>query len=181
MITGTKVSIEKLGGYQSKGGWVYTFSMTIQGGNGPVTGEIGSKTEVYPMNAGETISVEPTNTQHGMKFKKINADYQQQPPQQNGQQAAPQPTGATNDPNGMDSRKQSEIRRGNALNAIFSATEIPSDMVEQYLNAAVNWIKNGKWLLNCPIDQPDKTQPGVTEYVPVDDTPAAVSDDDIPY
>jgi len=94
-LTGTIQSIQPLGGYDSQGGYINTFSMTIQCQDGQHTGEIGSKSNPYPMNIGEQIVVMESNTQHGIKFKKVNTQYagnqqggnqgEQQPPQQNQQ------------------------------------------------------------------------------------------------
>ena len=93
--TGTITNIvpTQQGGYQSQGGYVYTFMMSIQTDAGVIQGEIGSKTQLYPLGCGSPISVEVTQTEHGMRFKKINPQYagqqgqSQAPPQQ--QQAPP--------------------------------------------------------------------------------------------
>ena len=88
--------------------YMYTFDMTVNGPSGPVTGEIGSKSQQYPMQIGEQIIVNSTTTQHGIKFKKVNPQYQgggqqqgggqsqqnqqpQQRPQQRSQQPLPGP------------------------------------------------------------------------------------------
>lgn len=63
------------GGYSGTHGWVYTFDVTIQNPQGTLTGEIGSKTEQYPLVEGQEITVEPRRTEHGVKFKKINPQY----------------------------------------------------------------------------------------------------------
>ena len=75
VITGTIANIVSDGGYQSQNGYIYTFQMTIQGQNGSATGQIGSKSEVYPVAVGQQISVEMTETEHGVRFKKHNAQY----------------------------------------------------------------------------------------------------------
>jgi len=72
------------GGYQSQNGWIYTFMLTIQCQDGVHSGEIGTKTQNFPMNTGEQITVEMTQGQYGPRFKKIN-------PQYAGQDGAPQP------------------------------------------------------------------------------------------
>ncbi len=100
--TGQIVQIVSDGGYQGQNGYINTFQMTIQCPDGTFTGQIGSKSGIYPMNSGETINVEVTNTQHGVRFKKFNPQYAQvnqttapqaaQPPQRASQRQA-QPAG----------------------------------------------------------------------------------------
>jgi len=87
-IQGTITHIEptQQGGYQSQGGYVYTYMMTINTQNGPVTGEVGSKSNPYPSQIGEQIIVESTTNQHGVKFKKVNPQYQNQGQSQGGYQ-----------------------------------------------------------------------------------------------
>lgn len=75
--TGTIRSIQPNGGYQSANGYISTFMMTLQTDEGQITGEIGSKSEIYPMNPNDQITVEIKNTNHGVKFKKINPQYAQ--------------------------------------------------------------------------------------------------------
>ena len=85
MKTGIIKQIQPNGGYQSQRGYIYTSMMTIDvAGEGQITGEIGSKSDPYPMNVGDEITFDFTNTAHGTKFKKVNPQYAQ------GQQNAPQ-------------------------------------------------------------------------------------------
>jgi len=76
--TGQITQITPDGGYQSQRGYIYTFQMTIQCPDGTFTGQIGSKSQVYPLGIGETINVDVTSTQHGVRFKKFNPQYAQQ-------------------------------------------------------------------------------------------------------
>jgi hypothetical protein len=81
MISGTIANIVPLGQYNSQNGVVFTFTMTINSElHGAVTGEIGSKSNVYPMKIGENITVEVTQSDYGTRFKKINPQYQRQGP-----------------------------------------------------------------------------------------------------
>lgn len=73
-------------GYQSKNGYIFTYNMTIQTATGQITGEIGSKSEPYPMSAGAEIIVEVKDTAHGTKFKKVNPQQGSQQPAQGGSQ-----------------------------------------------------------------------------------------------
>ncbi len=73
--TGQIVQITPAGGYQSQNGYINTFQMTLQCPDGTFTGEIGAKSQQYPMNVGDTINVTVTNDQYGMKFKKFNPQY----------------------------------------------------------------------------------------------------------
>lgn len=101
--TGTIVSIIKVGGYQSQQGYIYTFNMTIDCDGQHYTGEIGSKSEVYPANPGQQITVTMTQDQYGVKFKKFNPKYAQQDQQQGTQQpqqGTQQPQQGTQQPAG---------------------------------------------------------------------------------
>lgn len=119
--TGQILSIvpTQAGGYASQGGWVYTFNMTIQCADGQFTGEIGSKTEQYPLSAGEQISVQVTNSQNGVKFKKFNPQYAAQDAPQGGQQGRSQPAqskGEAKDDSNVDwDAKDLRMARMNAL------------------------------------------------------------------
>jgi hypothetical protein len=85
--TGTIRAIQPNGGYQSQNGYINTFMMTLQTDEGQITGEIGSKSQNYPMNINDEITVQIKNTTHGVKFKKINPQYQQQGGTQQSQQS----------------------------------------------------------------------------------------------
>lgn len=89
-IQGTIVSVvpTQSVGYQIKNGYIYTFDMSIQTPQGVMTGEIGSKSQIYPLALGQQIIVEQTDSGQGVKFKKINPQYQPPQHQQAPQQAA---------------------------------------------------------------------------------------------
>ena len=160
-ITGQITNIQPKGGYQGQKGYIYTFDMAIQSPQGQHIGEIGSKSQIYPMQLGETIIVDVTKTEHGVRFKKVNPKYAGSP------QNAQQPTGKPND-------NQLHIRRGNALNAIMSATEIPSDKIGDFLNAGLRWIETGQWSLLPPrVQTPPAENPPPSEddYIPAIDDP----------
>ena len=91
IISGTIVSIVPDGGYDGSNGHIYTFQMTIQTDAGPVTAQIGSKSQTYPVALGADISVEYTTSAHGPRFKKYNPKYVAQPLQQPAQPAQQQP------------------------------------------------------------------------------------------
>ena len=135
--TGTIEQIVPDGGYQGQKGYIHTFQMTVKCPDGTFTGQIGSKSAVYPMTIGQEISVEVTNTEHGVRFKKFNPQYAQGGSQGGGGQKA--------DPN-----RELHIKRGNALNAVMSATTIAPDLIGDYLAAAVNWIDTGQWQVLPP-------------------------------
>ena len=85
MKTGTITNLQPAGGYDGQNGHINTFHMTIQFPDGMVTGEIGTKSQNYPANVGDSISVDVSQTQYGVRFKKVNPQYAQQDAQQ-GQQ-----------------------------------------------------------------------------------------------
>jgi hypothetical protein len=132
--TGQITHIVKKGGYPSQGGYIHTFNMTVQFPDGEDTGEIGSKSEQYPMQRGDEITVEISDTQYGRRFKKVNPGYQQGPSHSAQSQNS-------------DPARDLSIKRGNALNAVMSATQIPSDKVGEYLVASMGWLNNGVWKL----------------------------------
>ena len=81
-LQGQITNIVPDGGYQSQNGYINTFQMTIQAPNGVFTGQIGSKSQVYPLAVGEQINVTATATEHGVRFKKFDPKYANQPPAQ---------------------------------------------------------------------------------------------------
>ena len=87
IINGTIKTIVADGGYNTKYGYNYRFKMTIDTPNGEITGEIAAKSQVYPMTAGQPITVDLTTDQYGTKFKKVDPQYAQNT-QQGQQQAA---------------------------------------------------------------------------------------------
>lgn len=157
-LTGKIISIVPTEGYQSQGGWIYTFDITIQGPNAQVTGEIGSKTTPYPLAVGQEISVTADQTDHGVKFKKFNPGYQ------GGQGGG---SGGGQRGGGKSPELEERIIRGNALNAVMSSANIMPDEIENYLMAGVNFIKSGVWGLSQQ-DSFDPT-PRQEEGGPVDD------------
>ncbi|KKM15295.1 hypothetical protein LCGC14_1697450 [marine sediment metagenome] len=166
MITGTILNIEPTqeGGYQSQNGYIYTFVMTIETPNGPLSGEIGSKTELYPVSVGKEITVNVTNDAgRGVKFKKINPQYASQSQPQNTQQGTQQPRQSTN----VSSNTQDRITRGNAANAVFSAVEsIPLDFIGNYLLAAKDWIETGEWRRPVTTDRPEPKPNSQEDEIP---------------
>lgn len=75
-IQGTIFSIESDGGYDSQNGYIYTFQMCVHDQNGAAHyGQIGSKTEIYPLAKGQPIIVDTKEDQHGIKFTKVNPKY----------------------------------------------------------------------------------------------------------
>ena len=121
------------------------------------TGNIGSK-KGYQGN--EQITVEVTeDPQYGTKFKRIDPDYAQGGSQGGGGQKA-------------DPARELTIKRGNALNAVMSATTIPSDMIGSYLIASMGWLNNGVWNVLPPNVKPEPWD------VPAEPSPI---EDDIPF
>ena len=82
-VTGTVRSVlpTQAGGYQGSNGYIYTFDMVVDSPQGTFNGEIGSKSQIYPLAAGQPITVVVTDTQHGPRLKKVNPQYAQGPPQ----------------------------------------------------------------------------------------------------
>ena len=142
-------------------------------------GRIGSK-QGYQGGEQITVSIEQKADSDGNTynyFKRFNPQYsggEWTPPTdqstlQSGQQAPP---AAAQQQNGQ---KEMRIVRGNALNAVMSATTVPSDMISDYLLTSVQFILTGNWILKPKLGQPDKTE---NQY---NYNPRTESDDDIPF
>lgn len=158
------------GGYHSQNGWIYTFNMTIQFPDGATTGEIGAKTEQYPLAAGEQISVQITNSQNGVKFKKFNPQYAPQPQPQGGQQAPQRPAQATNAP--ATSKDRLIVTQ-----VVFKAMAAAGGVNEQLLEANVNMIMRvGSGQKPESFEQKYNIQPD-----PVNDNAPLPTDDDASF
>lgn len=147
MQTGKIISLQPTAevGYQSKDpkiGYIYTFNMSVQCPDGVVTGEIGSKTQVYPMKVGDEIKVEVNQTNYGVRLKKIT-DFK-------------------------DGKGKTEDNRGYALSytkdlvvaKIVALTEIFS-----WADKMVNWLDN-KPQVPTPMPQPQQSTPPPDDDVP---------------
>ena len=131
--TGQIAGIIKKGGYQGRNGYIHTFNMTITFPDGQQVGEIGSKSENYPMNVGDEILVQITSDQHGTKFIRQNPAYE------GGQQGGSQGGGGQkSDPN-----RDLHIKREVAIKAVLGSPMITPDQAGVYLLAVMNWIETG--------------------------------------
>ena len=166
----------KEGGYNSSGGgWINTFNMTIQCPEGQITGVIGTKSQQYPMNAGDTINVTVTNSQKGVKFKRFKDGYAPQPGQQQapqGQQQPPQQARqATNAPAGNKDR----LIVTQVVFKAMAAETLP--VSEALLEAGVNMIMrvgSGQKPEQIPFDQ-------FKQENPVSQDGPGPNEDDIPF
>jgi len=134
-------------------------------------GRIGSK-QGYQGGEQITVSIEQKADSDGNTYnylKRFNPQYGQ--PSQ-GYQAPQQPQqGPPAAPQSTNGQKEMRIVRGNALNAVMSATEISSDMIGEYLLTAVQFILTGEWKLEPKYNQSlrHQTEPDAPE--PADDIP----------
>jgi len=120
------------GGYNSQNGYIYTFQMTIECSDGQYgTGQIGSKSEQYPLGIGQEICVDVTQTQHGTRFKKINPQYSGQQGSQSGQQAPSRPPQG-NKPD-WDAISKGKVRHG-VVCAYLQAGQEPE------INRVLYWV-----------------------------------------
>lgn len=94
-------------------------------------------------------------------------------PAPQGQRPAPN---APQQPQG-NNQKEMRIIRGNSLNAICSAMDIPLDMAKDYLLAGVQFILTGKWDVKASYNDPEP-DPDIREPITADGLPV---DDDIPF
>ena len=124
-VTGqiTNIQPTQKGGYQSQHGYIYTFDMTINGPSGPIAGEVGSKSQQYPKNVGETVNVVVQSGQYGNKFKVIQPQQGTQQPQQQPPMPA-QPQGNVHQAPKSDKPDWDKIAEGKVLcNVVCSAIQ----------------------------------------------------------
>lgn len=190
--TGQIVQIVPDGGYQSQNGYINTFQMTIQCQDGTFTGQIGSKSEIYPLGIGETINVDMANTQHGVRFKKFNPQYAQagqgqQPYNQPTQAATGRPTAssaAKPAPQGVNPHDLS-IERQCAAKSACNYCGLSGKPAENIVPIAIElayFMKTGNNFTNIPEAHPDITdQAPITNPGYVGDDPPPPPDDGIPY
>ncbi len=154
-ITGNITAVGQLGPPKGTYSICYQDIEITEVSGAKTTGNIGSM-KGYATGTQITVNV-TEDPQYGTKFKRIDPDYAQGGSQGGG--------GQKGDPN-----RDLHIKRGNALNAVFSATTIPSDLIADYLTAAVNWIDTGKWNVMPPNFVPDTSS-----------APYQEDGDDIPF
>ncbi len=117
--TGTIINIQPDGGYQGQDGYINTFQMTIRCQDGEFTGQIGSKSQNYPIATGQQISVEVTNNVHGVRFKKFNPQYAQGGQQNTQQGSQRSPQGQKSQPD-WDAIATGKVRHGLVCAAVQS-------------------------------------------------------------
>ncbi len=172
-ITGTIINVLPTadGGYQSQNGYIFTYNMTIQGTDGQTyTGEIGAKTDLYPLGNGQQITVEFTNTQHGSRFKKVNPQYAGQPQQRGGQ---------PNKGRDYDKENRGKCRFGLYQACIQQGCK-PREMVNDKalldaIEILIQWSMNGR-----PNPPPNNPQAGNPDWVG-DEPPQTGPGDDVPF
>ena len=159
-INGRITNISSVSGYQGQFGYVYTFQMTIQTPDGAYkTGIIGSKSQVYPLSDGSPITVEVTNHQGEIRFKKFDPQYGQPSSQQAPQAAPVAPQSPSAPPPISNDQREMRIVRGNALNAVLSAADIPLDQIGNYLLTSVQFILGGEWKLEPSYQRGQPSEP----------------------
>ncbi len=146
-------------GYQSQNGYIYTFNMGVQTLQGAVYGEIGSKSQNYPIAIGQPIIVDSYKDEQGRdKFKKINPKYagqnqqqapsqgqQQQPPPPQAQQNAQQPAQPTYTPErdtGLSIERQACCKA--AAHRFQGISDIAPNEVLNLANLMAHFVATGK-------------------------------------
>ena len=146
--TGTIEQIVPDGGYQGQKGYIHTFQMTVKCPDGTFTGQIGSKSAIYPLAIGQEISVEVTNTEHGVRFKKFNPQYAQ-----GGSQGGQRPNAQLNDKEVVEGKYRCEvICAAIQSRQIEVASEIDCDKWVQYIILGHNRAPSPQ-TENIPTDQ----------------------------
>ena len=113
------------------------------------------------------------NTQNYKAYFNGLVGQNQQQPQQRRLASQQRPSAAPQSQKPPQGDVQVQIRRGNALNAVMSATDLPCDMISDYLKAGVVFIETGVWNL---LSQNQALNSEQTEY----DEPSP-SDDEVPF
>lgn len=174
-ISGTILSIVPDGGYQSQQGYVYTFQMGINTPAGVYTGQIGSKTQAYPLAVGQSIVVDMTNSNKGVRFKKINPQYATNAPQQPNTPApppqTPQQPKAPAPQNGLD---KTSFAMAYAKDLVV-AGKIPLLNMYKVAMTMLEFMTTGKHPFDLP-DYDGKTESGVVD----DDYNGRTDNSDIP-
>lgn len=174
-ITGTIITISPPD-YTDGYGTHYQ-NLVVQTPSGAVVGRKGAKTPyVSPqdLNRQVTWDVEVktnSNGEYNYFRKPQDPRYATNVAQPSPQPAPPQaPQGQQQPPQQPNAREDCIIRQA-CLKAVFSAAEIPLDMIGEYLTTAVNYAKTGQWQLSpnaLPAGRP-------VDYVP------PVDESDIPF
>lgn len=167
-VTGTIRSVyaTQEGGYQSQNGYIYTFDMEIDTPQGPVRGEIGSKTQPYPLAPGQPITAELTETDRGPRLKKINPQYagqQRQGSPQQGQQRQPQQAKQPD----WDEIARGKVRCNLVCAAISSGTMPDPADLESYMD----YIFTGRFQAAGGGTNPGWVGPNAPAPSPGDDVP----------
>ncbi len=172
-ISGIIKSIVPDGGYQSQHGYIYNFQMTIQNASGILTqGQIGSKSQAYPIPIEQPINVEVSNSQEGLKFKKYNPQYAGQGSSQGSPQGSSQP----------------KASGGKGSNRSFAMSYAKDLVVAGKADFSTLTVLAGKivdWLDDKPPQQPSQQapqqSPQQTQYQPnpeYSENPDPVPEDD---
>lgn len=165
-ITNIAPTVE--GGYESQNGWINTFDMTIQGQNKTATGEIGSKSDTYPIPVGSMITVDMTTNQYGVKFKKV------QQGQGGGQRNQGSGRGQSQ---GRDFNKENSGKcRFGFYQALLQAGANPFEMAED-----ANLLKVIETLVSFSMEGPVLAPQGGDPNPEYSDNPEPPPDDDIPF
>lgn len=174
-------------------------NITVNTPQGMVTGRIAAKNPYALQDIGKQgqWDIEQASNLQG-QYNKLKKHYDQ--PYQGGQQAVAPPQAAlersglpaappqsavyspqapVSIPKPPNGEPNMYIIRGNALNAIFSAADIPLDMVKDYLLAAVQFILSGEWKLT-PSTSLSKKLPSENDD-DYDEAPFPPKDDGAPY
>lgn len=154
--------------------------ITINTPNGPITGRIGTKKPYTTQNLNQQGQWEVTQgaDQSGQPENKFKKHYDTpyrggQYAPQNAPQGPPQAAGTPNVPQNKDMH----IMRLAVLKAVLSATEIPLDMVRDYLMAGVQFTFTGKWAVTPAMPSSATPSPAMGG----DEQGPPATEDDIPW
>ena len=139
-LQGTITSIIPDGGYQSQNGYINTFMMSINTPTGLYTGQIGSKTQVYPLVVGQPIIVEMSESNKGMRFTKVNPKFAGAAPKQQYTPPLPQQTQGAKFPQAALDNLHSQT--GQTQQPVVQGNQINTSIEKQCsLKAAVEYLK----------------------------------------
>lgn len=169
-VTGKIINIQPDGGYSGQHGYINCFQMTVQGPDGQITGQIGSKSQTYPKAVGQEITVEVTNGQHGTRLKNINPQHQGGG-QQQGQQSAQQRQAPQNAGRDYDKENKGKCFC-NYVSAMLASGVAPQEII--------NTLTGDLWTL-AGMSLTPPTQGGMNQGQQEQYNQAGPQEDDIPF
>ena len=170
--------------FTTPNGQFFVFEMAIQQPGGPTVGQIYSKSPQYPLQIGEQITVDLVQDTHGLKFKRINPQYNQQPPQPGYGQSPPgYGQGYPPQPPPPQDNVQDRIQFAQALNLAVSEyvnEQIIETQIKERARIYYHILKSRAFPPSMSSDPP-QPEPQQTTTAQFNPNAAFNPEDDIPF